>query len=62
MDIGPVRRRYTAEPAVSPVPGDVPAAHEPTAVERAPHAHAHAPTGPGEEALPSASACPDRSS
>jgi hypothetical protein len=38
MQIGPVRRRFTAEPATSPVPGVPAATHEPTAVERAPQA------------------------
>lgn len=36
MQIGPVRRRFTAEPATSPVPGAPAATHEPTADERAP--------------------------
>ncbi|NMO92731.1 hypothetical protein [Actinomycetospora sp. TBRC 11914] len=36
MQIGPVRRRFTAEPATSPVPGDAAPTHEPTAAERAP--------------------------
>jgi hypothetical protein len=35
MEIGPVRRRFVAEPASSPVPGEAPA-HEPAADERVP--------------------------
>jgi hypothetical protein len=35
VDIGPVRRRFTAEPASSPVPGEEPSVHEPSALERA---------------------------
>ncbi|PVZ05376.1 hypothetical protein [Actinomycetospora cinnamomea] len=31
MDIGPVRRRLTAEPISSPVPGEEPAMPEPAA-------------------------------
>ncbi|WP_433782051.1 hypothetical protein ACQPX6_19305 [Actinomycetospora sp. CA-101289] len=34
MDIGPVRRRFTAEPVSSPVPGEKPSVHEPSAEER----------------------------
>ena len=34
MDIGPVRRRFTAEPISSPVPGEESVMHEPPAVER----------------------------
>ena len=36
MEIGPVRRRFTAEPTSSPVPGEASPAHEPAAAERAP--------------------------
>jgi hypothetical protein len=36
MDIGPVRRRLTAEPLTSPVPGVQEWAHEPSARERVP--------------------------
>ncbi len=36
MEIGPVRRRFTAEPLGSPVPGEASPVHEPTAADRAP--------------------------
>ncbi|MCD2195432.1 hypothetical protein LQ327_18845 [Actinomycetospora endophytica] len=36
MEIGPVRRRFTAEPAGSPVPGEAESVHEPSALEREP--------------------------
>jgi hypothetical protein len=42
VDIGPVRRRFIAEPASSPVPGEEPSVHEPSALERA----ANRPTEP----------------
>lgn len=35
MDIGPVRRRFTAEPISSPVPAVREWVHEPTALEQA---------------------------
>lgn len=36
MDIGPVRRRLTAEPISSPVPAAPEGVHEPSALERMP--------------------------
>ena len=55
MEIGPVRRRFTAEPATSPVPGEAPAVHEPSAVERA-------PVAPDQDAVPTTSVRSDRRS
>jgi hypothetical protein len=54
MEIGPVRRRFTAEPASSPVPGEALSVHEPSAAERAP-----APVSPELDAVPTTSALPD---
>ncbi|HEY2222554.1 hypothetical protein [Actinomycetospora sp.] len=55
MEIGPVRRRFTAEPASSPVPGEAPAVHEQSAVERA-------PVSLDQDTVPRTSARPDRPS
>jgi hypothetical protein len=57
MEIGPVRRRFTAEPATSPVPGEASPAHEPAAAERAPQA---SPVRPERDAVEAGRA--DRSS
>ena len=48
VDIGPVRRRFTAEPTSSPVPGEEPSVHEPSALE--PSALERAATAPTEPA------------
>jgi hypothetical protein len=58
MEIGPVRRRFTAEPASSPVPGEATPAHEPAAAERAPQAAS--PVGPERDAVEAGR--PDRAS
>jgi hypothetical protein len=49
MEIGPVRRRFTAEPASSPVPGEASPAHEPAAAERA--AQETSPVRPERDAV-----------
>jgi len=58
MEIGPVRRRFTAEPASSPVPGEAVPAHEPAADERAPRAAS--PVRSGRDAVEAGR--PDRAS
>ena len=50
MEIGPVRRRFTAEPASSPVPGEAVPTHEPAADERAPRATSPVPERDAVEA------------
>ncbi len=57
MEIGPVRRRFTAEPASSPVPGEAVPTHEPAADERAPRA-----TSPVSERDAVEAGRPDRAS
>ncbi len=58
MEIGPVRRRFTAEPASSPVPGEATPVHEPAAQDRA--AQDRGLQEPAPVTAPTTSARPDR--
>ena len=58
MDIGPVRRRFTAEPLRSPVPGEEPGVHEPPATARVTDDPATAPT---RDTVPTTGARPEPS-
>lgn len=51
MDIGPVRRRLTAEPLHSPVPGEESWVHEAPAHERT--ADERPPASPAQDIVPS---------